>query len=92
MNENELTFAGNSSQIAEMTLIWSAKESLYKLYNKKELDFKKHLVIEPFNSVQTEKLFMGNILKDYIHRKQKIHFKFYEQVVLTYTSEDDAEN
>ncbi len=92
MNEKELEFAGNPNQVAEMTLIWSAKESLYKLYNKKELDFKNHLVIEPFNSVQTEKFFIGNILKDYIHRKQKIHFKFYEQVVLTYTSEDDAEN
>jgi 4'-phosphopantetheinyl transferase EntD len=92
MNENEIEFAGNTAQIAEMTLIWSAKETLYKLYNKKELDFKKHLIIEPFSLVQTENCFIGNIIKDNLHKKQKIHFKFYEQIVLTYTSENDAEN
>jgi len=92
MNENELAFAGNTNQIAEMTLIWSAKETLYKLYNKKELDFKKHLLIEPFSLVQTEKFFFGTINKDNLTKKQKIHFKFYNQIVLTYTSEKDAEN
>jgi phosphopantetheinyl transferase (holo-ACP synthase) len=92
MNENELAFAGNTNQIAEMTLIWSAKETLYKLYNKKELDFKKHLLIEPFSLVQTENFFFGTINKDNLTKKQKIHFKFYNQIILTYTSEKDAEN
>ena len=30
MNEKELEFAGNPNKVAEMTLIWSAKESLDK--------------------------------------------------------------
>ncbi len=30
------------------TIIWSAKETLYKYYSKKELDFLEHLRIEPF--------------------------------------------
>lgn len=27
---------------------WGAKESLYKIYGKKELDFKKHILVDPF--------------------------------------------
>ncbi len=31
-----------------LTVIWSAKETMYKLYGKKEVDFQKELKIEPF--------------------------------------------
>ncbi len=31
--------------IHDQTLIWSAKETLYKFYGQKELDFKKHMTI-----------------------------------------------
>jgi 4'-phosphopantetheinyl transferase EntD len=92
LNDAEQNFAGLTNQIAEMTLIWSAKETLYKLYSKKELDFKKHLNIGPFKLDQTEKYFWGVIVKDDFSKKQKIHFKFYDQIVLTYTSDNDAEN
>ncbi len=92
LNDAEQNFAGLPNQIPEMTLIWSAKETLYKLYSKKELDFKKHLNIGPFKLDQTEKYFWGAIAKDDFSKEQKIHFKFYDQIVLTYTSDNDAEN
>ncbi len=92
MNEQEVSFAGEPSQIAAMTLVWSAKETLYKLYNKKELDFKKHLFISPILLDQPEKHFKGSIAKDQTLIHLKIHYKFYDQIVLTYTSENDAEN
>jgi 4'-phosphopantetheinyl transferase len=92
MNEQELAFAANPSQILAMTLVWSAKETLYKLYNKKELDFKKHLFISPILLDQPEKYFIGRIEKEPTALQQKIHYKIYEQIVLTYTSENDAEN
>jgi 4'-phosphopantetheinyl transferase len=34
-----------SNLIHDQTLIWSAKETLYKFYGQKELDFKKHMTI-----------------------------------------------
>jgi hypothetical protein len=33
----------------QLTVYWCAKESLYKLYGKKELAFKENLKIEPFH-------------------------------------------
>ncbi|MEK6616384.1 MAG: 4'-phosphopantetheinyl transferase superfamily protein [Bacteroidota bacterium] len=48
MNEAELNSLQKENQEEQLTIYWCAKESLYKLYGKKELVFKKHLLIEPF--------------------------------------------
>jgi 4'-phosphopantetheinyl transferase len=45
LNNNEQLFAQN---IITKTLIWSAKESVYKWYGKKELDFKLHMEMQSF--------------------------------------------
>lgn len=45
LNDNERLFANN---ITTKTLIWSAKESVYKWYGKKELDFKLHMEMQSF--------------------------------------------
>lgn len=38
-----------SSKRAEcLLMIWTAKESLYKWYGRKEVDFRKHMTVEPF--------------------------------------------
>lgn len=36
---------GDSNLVNAQTLIWSAKETLYKFYGQKELDFKQHMTI-----------------------------------------------
>jgi 4'-phosphopantetheinyl transferase EntD len=45
INENEKLFAHN---ITTKTLIWSGKESVYKWYSKKELDFKLQMEMQSF--------------------------------------------
>ncbi len=93
MNTIELEFAGSENQISLQTLIWSAKEALYKVYGKKELDFKEHLHIHPFNISQDNfGVFTGTILKDHFIQKHHIHYQIIDNIVLTYTSTYDAEN
>jgi len=93
MNKSEFDFAGDEKQIELQTLIWSAKEALYKVYGKKELDFKDHLQIYPFNINQNPThTFFGTIKKDDFHQKHLIHFQILNNIVLTYTSTYDAEN
>ncbi|MBI1838314.1 MAG: 4'-phosphopantetheinyl transferase superfamily protein [Flavobacteriia bacterium] len=53
--EEEKIFDIYSSK--EITKCWSAKESLYKLANRKEIDFKKDLILTKINS----ELFRGQI-------------------------------
>ncbi|MFH1320677.1 MAG: 4'-phosphopantetheinyl transferase superfamily protein [Bacteroidota bacterium] len=42
----------NKENIEQMHVIWGAKESLYKLYGKRNLNFKENLLTEPFDYKQ----------------------------------------
>lgn len=64
------------------TMVWSAKETLYKYYAKKELDFKENLHILPFNL--TDKILLGKISKDVFTLQLPVHVKQIENYVLTY--------
>ncbi len=48
----ELDTIDLQQQMLHMYAFWCAKETVYKIYGKKRLDFKKHIHIEPFNIEQ----------------------------------------
>ena len=48
INEAEDDFIHDRSYISKLHVIWGAKESLFKAYGRKEVDFKKDLLVEPF--------------------------------------------
>lgn len=48
MSEDELKSLQKENLPEQLTVYWCAKESLYKLYGKKELAFKENLCVEPF--------------------------------------------
>ena len=48
MSNSELNSLQKENQVEQLTVYWCAKESLYKLYGKKELTFKENLTIESF--------------------------------------------
>ncbi len=48
MSKMELLSLQEENNAEQLTVYWCAKESLYKLYGKKELEFKENLPIEPF--------------------------------------------
>lgn len=85
LNQNEWGFAGEESQIAEQTLIWSSKETLYKLYGQKELDFKKNLIISPF-LVQENGVLSTQINKDNMEVNLAVHYQKIDNYWLTYTT------
>ncbi|HEY6162601.1 MAG TPA: 4'-phosphopantetheinyl transferase superfamily protein [Bacteroidia bacterium] len=48
MSDEELGNLGEAHRIEQLYVHWCVKESLYKLYGKKELLFREHLFVEPF--------------------------------------------
>lgn len=48
MSDAELQSVQKENFAEQLTVYWCAKESLYKLYGKKELAFKENLFVEPF--------------------------------------------
>jgi phosphopantetheinyl transferase len=80
LNDNEQLFA--ESKLIK-TLIWSAKESMYKWYGKKELDFKLNmeaLIFEP----QVEGVFNCMLHKNEINKVIEMHYYHLENYVFTY--------
>jgi phosphopantetheinyl transferase len=84
MREDELSYLDNADKIAMLTSIWSAKETLYKYYGKKELDFREHLRIGPFLFSENFRL-KGHIAKDGAAQSLIVHVEEHDGYVLTYT-------
>ena len=62
-------------------LIWSAKESLYKIYGKKELDFKEHLSVKYIHN----KELIGTIHKGDFYLQVSLHYDFVGELVLVHS-------
>lgn len=75
------------NRIETLTLYWSAKESLYKLYSKKQLDFANQLLIKPFE-INAEGELIASIKIDTITeiKNIKLKYKFFNTHVLTVAS------
>ncbi len=48
MREEELENLDSKNRLEHLHVYWGAKEALYKAYGRKQLDFRKHIFIEPF--------------------------------------------
>ncbi|MBW7845201.1 MAG: 4'-phosphopantetheinyl transferase superfamily protein [Bacteroidia bacterium] len=66
----------------DKTLIWSAKETLYKFYGEKELDFKQHMTIFINNPMQ-----LRGCLHKHTPHFYELHATLFNNYVLTYLVE-----
>jgi phosphopantetheinyl transferase len=82
-NEAELAYLQPAQQLEQLTVIWSAKETLYKYYGRKELDFRKNLFIQPFHHQQNNYTIQGKILSPALEADIKIHVAVWDSYVLT---------
>ena len=48
------TIANHEALVSKLTVVWGAKESLYKIYGKKKLRFLHHIYIEDFLFIDTK--------------------------------------
>lgn len=53
-----------SDHIRSLHILWGAKEALFKLWGKRNLDWKKNLIVDSFDSNQQKGVFFGRIAKD----------------------------
>ncbi len=74
--------ANHDALIRKLTIIWGAKESLYKIYGKKKLLFLEHLYVEDFSfdsASITGKILYGGVTTDYT-----VHFEEIEDFTCVY--------
>lgn len=75
-----------NDRIETLSLHWSAKESLYKLYSFKQLDFSTQLRLEPFELNREGVLTASIILPHQSWKSLKVAYKFFDNHVLTLVS------
>lgn len=78
----EKEFLQEEKQIEQLTVLWGAKESLYKIHPDGGLLFIEHLPIDAFSI--NDKKTTGSILKDSWNEKFDIFFKQIEDFTLVY--------
>lgn len=86
MHPDELRHYEALGDIRVFFLIWSAKETLYKIYAKKGIVFKENLLINPDRVALQESGTVSGIIKaDGKEKLYTIWYHFFPGVLLTYT-------
>jgi phosphopantetheinyl transferase len=87
MQENEMLTLGHQHRLEKMHIYWGAKESLYKIYGKREIEFKKHLFINDFEYNEEEINIYGSINKgDFNNKYQGKAFRV-DDYMITFLTE-----
>ena len=76
------TIANHDALISKLTIVWGAKESLYKIYGKKKLRFLEHIYIEDFK-FEDEKT-IGEIRFENETESFNVHFLEFEGFTCVY--------
>lgn len=63
LSQEEIKDFSESNSIDNFTLLWSSKETLYKMFGKKELIFKEHIKIHNFD-IEKKTKFLGEVKKN----------------------------
>lgn len=73
LNKKERDFAGDDLEL--LSILWSAKEVLYKIHGRKKLTFKQHLFIQPFEKTTDGTIQCSIVLDE--GTVQSYHLKFH---------------
>jgi phosphopantetheinyl transferase len=76
------TIANHSALITKLTIVWAAKEALYKIFGKKKLRFLENIYIEDFRFADEKTT--GSINYDGIRSVYQIHFLEFEGFACVY--------
>jgi 4'-phosphopantetheinyl transferase EntD len=83
-SEDESGSLDRVSHREALHLIWGAKEALYKLYGRKEVDFRTQLFIEPFEPSDSGHLF-GHTRLPGLRQRFRLGYRFMDGYCLVWT-------
>ncbi len=81
----QLSQKDKQKYIRKLTVIWGAKESIFKIKNLKGISFRNHIIVKPFKLKQNKAMSILNF--NGIFEKYRIHFLEIENYTLVYVLE-----
>lgn len=88
LSRTETASLREATRPEHLHLYWGAKESLYKAYGRRELDFRKHLLIAPFEFQSESGSMWGRVHKDDYCRDFQLHYEIDGKYFLVWCVED----
>ena len=73
--------------VEKLIIYWAAKETLYKVYGLKEVEFAKHLYVHPFE-LKVEGKLIGEINLESFRKKFNLHYEKLEDYMLVYVLDE----
>jgi len=86
MSEDELTALNSENKIEQLYAYWCAKEALYKLYGKKKLNFKQHILINKFKYSLKGRI-TASIRKEKFAKVYQVRYEKKDGYILAYVVE-----
>ncbi len=81
LSESELNETG--SDVEKLLIYWAAKETLYKIYGLKEVDFISHLFVNPFNKHNLGTI-IGEINLPEFKKTFELNYQLLDEYILVY--------
>ena len=81
LTERELEFI--DEDLLKGTIYWCAKESLYKFYGERGLDFRKNLIMNDFE-VKRKGHFQAKIVQEQFYKEMIVNYCVFDEFVMTY--------
>jgi 4'-phosphopantetheinyl transferase len=75
------------TRIEHLHVYWGAKEALYKAYGRKRLDFREHLIVEPFLYREEGGLTTAWVIKEDFKAYFQVWYERWKEYVLVYALE-----
>ncbi len=85
INDSELINKNDFTEKYHLYVHWCAKEALYKICDKKDINFKLNLFIKPF-PVNNKGVIKGKVNSDMINEEFDLNYFKYDNYVIVYTS------
>ncbi len=84
INENEVITRNKSRKKYHLYIHWCAKEALYKICNKQDINFRKNLTIEPF-APEEKGYITGWVNNKYMNEKFRLYYFTIKNYIIVWT-------
>lgn len=91
MRQEEMDSLEAATRLEHLHVYWGAKETLYKAYGRRQLDFKQHIFIEPFTYDLDVGKCTGYVEKEDYKKYFEIKYERIEDYILVWGIEDTGD-
>lgn len=85
--EEKANWVAQGASLEQLLCIWGSKEALYKMWGKRGLDWKDHIVVPPFTFVPGNGSFTGYVHKHDLRMNAAIHYKVMDPLICIWAVE-----